>query len=203
MFRNTTTILPLILLLVAAPAIAACPAAPDVGCLAAELSQLAVKNSGDDSNTLSWKWKKGDSFSHDDLGDPLASTEYLLCVYDSTSGIFSLSTSLLVPPGIAWTNKDPKGWQYKDSSGTHDGVQKIKLKPGDSSRSSVQLKARGASLPLPAPASETRFFDQDPGVIVELHKQSGSGPSTCWTSGEFGDSDTSSNDPAGFKATNQ
>ena len=182
---------------------AQCPAAPDVGCRAAELSQLTIRSGTPTQSVLTWKWNIGDSFSQGDLGDPASTTDYLLCVYDSTASVFSLAATLTVPANPAWIDRDPRGWKYSDKLGTFDGVRKVELKPGDSGRTSVKWQAKGASVPLPPAASSTRFFSQDPGVVVQLQKQSGSGPSSCWTSGEFGDGDTSRNDPAGFKATNR
>lgn len=179
-----------------------CPATPDTGCLAAELSLVSLGGGGE-KKKLDWKWKIGDSFSHDDLGDPLSSTEYVFCVYDSIAGSFALVTKLQAPPGSFWIDRDPKGWQYKDSAGSNDGIRKVQIKPGDSGKTSVRVKAKGADVPLPAAVSTDRYFHQDPGVIVQLQKKSGSGPSGCWTSGEFGDSDTSRNDASGFKAKNQ
>lgn len=184
---------------------AACPLVPDTGCRTAELSQfvIRIKAGTPEQNRLTWKWKNGDSFSHGDLGDPLTDTDYVLCVYDSKSSAYAVATELAVPASALWVDRDPKGWRYSDKIGTNAGVQKVQLKPGDSKKASVQWKAKGASVPLPPPASATKLFSQDPGVIVQLQKQSGSGPNSCWTSGEFGDSDTSRNDPSGFSGRNQ
>jgi hypothetical protein len=119
-------------------------------------------------------------------------------VYDSTADVDALVTSVEVFADPIWVDKTPKGWSYKDKAGTQDGVGKLQLKPGVEDKSKAQLSAKGASAPLPAPVGGGNYFEQDPRVTVQLVNSDG----TCWTS-EFGDSDTSKNDEAQFKAVDK
>jgi hypothetical protein len=73
----------------------------------------------------------------------------------------------------------------------------VTLKSGPPGRPQVQVRGNGASLPVPQPVGGTRFFDQDPAVIVQL--QSGS-QVNCWSS-TFDGSSTKKNDGVQFKAT--
>ncbi|MBI5506687.1 MAG: hypothetical protein HY899_18010, partial [Deltaproteobacteria bacterium] len=94
-----------------------------------------------------------------------------------------------------WTSRDPNGWNYKDKTASADGVQKLQLKTGADTKTSVKLSARGSALVLPAAFSVSEFFDEDPNVVVQLVD----GATKCWTS-EFVALRTSLNTPAGFKA---
>jgi hypothetical protein len=173
-----------------------CPQTPEGGCRLAESAQLQIKiGAAPTARQLKWKWKKGESYDHGDLGDPSSGTDYALCVYQSTADVPALVCDILVGPSSVWTDRDPKGWQYKDQLGTQNGVQQIKLKPGPSAKTAVQLKAGGGALPAPGlPLSV------DTTVTVQLRKQSGSGPSSCWTS-EFVASHVKTNTAAAFKAS--
>ena len=198
--RSAVALLVPILLVLPAMAQAACDATPKNGCLTAERAQLQVKNNSNDTkDQLQWKWQQGQELQQSDLGDPVGTTDYVLCVYDSVVGVPALVATLTVPPSGLWQNKDPKGWLYKDKLLSQDGVQQIQLKTGSGDKSAAKLKAKGANVPMPVPAGPSQFFTQDPIVTVQLDKQGGSGPSTCWTS-EFTASQTTKNDGVQFKA---
>ena len=167
-------------------------------CLVAQKSQLQVRsNANPDKNQLKWKWVKGDAFDQALLGSPDVDTEYVLCVYDANAAVRSLATAVVVAPGGAWQSKAPKGWKYKDKSGTSDGAQQVQLKTGAAGKTKAQLKARGLNLPMPVPFSPNKYFKQDPSVIVQLVNGTG----TCWTS-EFSPAGngTKKNDGEQFKA---
>ncbi len=153
---------------------------PAPACFTALKSKLQVRDRADDSrDQLDWKWKKGAAVDQVELDDPSATATYTLCVYDTSGGVSTLATSLTVPPGPLWDDRDPRGWQYKDRGGASDGVQQIKLKPNVAGRSVAQVKAKGVNLPTPTPFSGTEFFDQDLTVTVQLVN---SDTSVCWTS---------------------
>ncbi len=152
---------------------------PVLTCLTAERGGFQVKDNADDAkDQLRWKWQKGEQTDQLDFGDPLNATSYTLCVYDTSGGSSSLATSLQVDANGFWQSYDPKGWSLKDSTGTYDGVQQIKLKPGAIGKSKAQLKARGANLATPVPVDASTFFAQDPNVTVQLLNSEG----VCWTS---------------------
>jgi hypothetical protein len=155
-----------------------CPAVPSVGCFEAERTQFQIRDKADNTkDQLKWKWTRGEATVQADTGDPLNTTTYALCVYDSTAAVPALVASIVVDPNGAWDDKDPKGWKYKDKQGAFDGVQKVQLKTGTAGKSKAQVKAKGSNIPTPAPFNAVEFFDADPNVTVQLVNDEGK----CWT----------------------
>lgn len=157
---------------------------------------MVVKNHVDSAkDQLQWKFIKGEAFDQADLGDPTDATSYSLCVYDHVASTPSLAAELTIDPGVLWTDKDPKGFQYKDKTGLSDGVFLAKFKPGVDGKTVAQLKAKGVNLSLPAPANTGVFFEQDDSVVVQLVNDAG----LCLSS-EFGVAGTIKNTEEQFKA---
>jgi hypothetical protein len=157
-------------------------AGPATVCFEAQKSKFQVRTKTDPSkNQIKWNWIKGDETIQADFGNPLLTTTYALCVYDQTGSVPSLATSILVDPNGFWNDKSPKGWKYKDKSGTEHGVSKLQLKPGSAGKSKAQVKAKGINVPMPTPISATsatdEYFDEDPSVIVQLLSSDG----FCWS----------------------
>jgi hypothetical protein len=98
------------------------------------------------------------------------------------------------------SRRAPKGWKYKDKTGSQDGVIGVSLKTGLAGYPKAKVKAAGIALPLPLPFDLTSFFDQSSTVTVQLVKNGGPGGDVCWTS-EFEVADTKLNTPTQFKAT--
>jgi hypothetical protein len=177
--------------------IGGCPAEPCSDCLSPAIATFLIKNDpavGSPNDSIKWKWRKGEAFDQDALGNPTTETPYTLCVYDSVAGSAALATVLSVPPGSLWTDKDPGGVRYTDMTGASGGVMRIRLKTGAAGKTKVLLTAKGSNVPTPAPA-DPEYFAQDPNVVVQLHTHGG----TCWTS-EFAAAGTLANDPTRFKA---
>ena len=174
---------------------------PEPGCLTALKSSLQIKFELDQTkNQLKWKWSNGQSVTQEALGDPLSSTNYVLCIYDHTGDVADLASSLVVAPDPAWDDKTPNGWLYKDTTGAQGGVTKLLLKPSADDKSKAQLQAKGVNYIPSFPVGGGEYFDQDTSVIVQLFKLGGPGSSTCWTS-TFAATDTTQNDEDGFKAS--
>ncbi len=165
-------------------------------CFAAPSTKLQISDSSDNTkDKLSWQWGKGDEVMLAELGTPLSTTDYTLCVFDMTSSVPSIAAILEIPASMTfWTDKDAKGFQYKDPAGTAAGVTGLSVTPGAATRSKVKLKARGAAIGLPG-AFDTQYFAQNPKVVAQLTNSNGA----CWTS-EFVPDDTSRNDVKSFKA---
>jgi hypothetical protein len=172
-----------------------CGSAPVPGCLVAGRASLQIRDhaSSDDRDQVKWKWGRGDDSSATPLGDPLATTAYVLCLYDSSAGVPVLVSSLQVDPNGAWRDKEPKGWSYKDKAGAFDGVQKMQIRRGTAGKSKAQVSARGTGIPMASPASPEQYFAVDPSVTVQLINTEGA----CWTS-DF--TTASKNAPDRFKA---
>jgi probable HAF family extracellular repeat protein len=157
-----------------------CPPVPLTTCNDGPKSSLKVKNSGEDEkDQLKWKWSGGTQVLQAHLGSPAASTEYRLCIYDSTDGADQLVSVLRVAPGSSWTDKNPKGWDYKDKTAAQSGIAKLQLKTGESGKPKTQVLAKGINIQMPGPANAGETFDADDRVTVQLM----SVPlAACWTS---------------------
>ena len=134
-----------------------------------------------------YKWMNGPAdLTQADFGDPMnGSTRHSLCIYDEVGGVPHPAIGLAVEPaglcsGVpCWKPLDGKGWSYKNGAGNGDGVTKLRETGGPAGQPRVELVAKGAEVPLPAPAGVLRFFAQDPRVVAQLHV---SDPANCWTS---------------------
>jgi glucose/arabinose dehydrogenase len=157
-----------------------CLAAPTPGCFEAEKISLKLKDKADDAkDQVTWRHKKGTSaLVQGDFGDPADGTgAYSLCIYDRTAEVPVLVTFASVVAGTGWKAISTKGYRYKDNAAAQDGIRVVKLKSGDSGKPLVQFKLKGASVPMPTPASGTQFFEQDSAVTVQLLASNGN----CWT----------------------
>jgi len=173
-----------------------CNSVPRPNCWRAGVARIGIERGADDSrDKLTWKWAKGEATAQADLGDPTSATDYRLCVYDAAGGVTSLETGLRVPAGAAWRDKAPKGFTYRDSAMTSDGVRSVSLRTGIDTKAKVTFSAKGANIPMPVPFNEFLYFVEDPAVTVQLVNSEGE----CWTS-EFTPDDTSKNDSARFRA---
>jgi probable HAF family extracellular repeat protein len=173
----------------------ACPLTPAATCLGGPKASLQVIDNADDTkDQIKWRWAGGPAVSQVDLGDPQSDTPYTLCVYDSTSGTDVLVDNLRIDPNVNWTDKDPRGWSYKDTLGAESSVSKAQIKTGDAGKTKVQIRAKGPSILLSPPFDENEFFDQGTRVTVQLFNDA---TSTCWTS-EF--TTATKNDSTKFKA---
>jgi hypothetical protein len=158
-------------------------------------SLFLIKNNADSSkNQLLWKLAEGEAFDQAAIGDVAATEGFTLCVYDQTAATPSLATSLSIDPGVLWADKAPKGVLYKDKTALMDGVTIVKLKAGAAGKTSVQVKAKGVNVPVPALADVDTRFDQDPSVIVQLIGDAG----LCLSS-EFTASEKTKNSESLFK----
>jgi len=153
-----------------------CIVPEDAGCLAASprrssLTMRAVP--GDPSRTrLAWKWG-GPAIAGSDLGDPLATTGFTICLIDETSGGPTLRASADAPAGGAcgrspcWKVR-PMDARYRDRDGTPDGITSLSLKA--SAAGKIKAKAAGERFPL----ASLGFTSP---VTVRVHR---SDAPVCW-----------------------
>jgi cysteine-rich repeat protein len=157
-------------------------------CTSPGKSSLLVKD-GDTAkkDKIIWKWLKGPQTDHADFGDPSSSDDYLLCVYDRSAGSPSVALAARLPFGGVCNGKPcwkqlgretaPKGYRYLDRDLTPNGIQKLKLGPGDAGKAKLLLVGKGGSLPLPGPVGVDKYFNQDGDVSVQLSRGSAA---PCW-----------------------
>ena len=172
----------------------ACPSVPRLDCLTAEKSALQIKNRGGKKNQLKWKFSKGEAFAQGDLGNPVDTTDYSLCVYDSAASSFSVSIAATIASGTNWRDLAPKGFKFKDKTGANAGINAVQLKTGQASKSKMQVKAKGSRFVPALAAGPSTYFAQGPQVTAQLSRSDGT---TCWSS-TF--TSAKSNTPEQFKA---
>ncbi|HLY36477.1 MAG TPA: hypothetical protein VKU61_00475 [Candidatus Binatia bacterium] len=146
--------------LVARYGVNGCPEAPLAGCktpTAPHRSKLIVRNRTDAArDTLAWKWTRGAATTLPELGDPLAGTDYRLCIYD-TSGVPVLFYESSVPAGASWSPAGSTGFRYRSKDGLPEGTTAATLRSGPAGAAKASLKGQDAHLgppvlPLPLPA---------------------------------------------------
>jgi cysteine-rich repeat protein len=121
-----------------------------------EKSKLLIKNQiPDDSDTIVWKWGKGELTSALDFGTPHLDDAYTVCLFDETAPAPVLLAHLTAPPagvcggGPCW-RPTSTGFKYIDADLTPDGASKVLLKAGASGQSAMKFKAKGVNVPMPA-----------------------------------------------------
>src|SRR4029078_27765 len=105
------------------------------------------------SNSVSWQWAHGPEILAAQFGDPLATDDYALCLYDGTP---TLVSELRAPHGDTgngkqcWKGKGTpigsKGWIYADKGLTPTGLSKVVLKPGLVEKGKLTGKAKADAL---------------------------------------------------------
>src|SRR4029077_13101348 len=99
------------------------------------------------------KYIKGAATTLADFGDPLTSTDYTLCIYDSSARPQPILFARAPAGGTCGTKPCWKtikgGFKYNDKLFTPDGVQRVLLKSGPATKTKTLVKGRGFALPMP------------------------------------------------------
>ena len=142
----------------------ACPTMPDAGCttgFAKSVFKWKVKDGHGDR--LSAKLAKGPALAQSDFGNPLADggTAYGICTYDdagvlvaqlrATRGGDECTGETPCWKTLGGDPPDGKGYKYRDSDLTSQGLQKAKFQGGDAGKSKIQIKGRDEGLPDAVP----------------------------------------------------
>jgi hypothetical protein len=126
--------------------ITGCLSSPQT-CRAAQKSLFLAKNLGAANDKLVWKWLKGVATTQTEFGDPTATTDYALCIYDN-SGLLSQT---VVSAGAKWSAISTSGYKYKDAAASGPAIDKVLLKGSADNKSKVLVKNKGGTAPgLPA-----------------------------------------------------
>ncbi len=154
-----------------------CGPTPQAGCRAPAIAHkagLTLKDkSPDKKDGLNWKYVKGAPTVVGDFGAPLTTTDYTLCIYDSSARPQPLLLAQIPAGGTCPTKPCWKaikgGFKYNDKLFTPDGIQQLQLKSGIAGRSKIILKGKGIDIPMPTlPLTTT--------VTVQLKNEDG----VCW-----------------------
>ncbi len=160
-----------------------CKSAPSGGCGTSGASLLRIEVSR--NSMLSWRWLDG-AIPLADFGDPTSTTDYALCIYDSTAGVPALVFAAQVEGGgdcarmPCWSRvgAPTRGYRLSDASGMQYGMERLLLRGGRLGSDTLQAGAGGDNLELPLPVSIDKFFAQQDDVIVQLVNN----VNKCWQS---------------------
>lgn len=155
-----------------------CPPAPRNGCrapTAARASRLTLKRSTTNpaAATLAWRWGRGQATTVGELGDPLATTSYHLCLYDAQGGTPSLVQSIDLAPGGTCNGKPC--WKASGTTRTWASksgpLTKLVVKAGAAGIPKITASGKGAALGVPALP-----LAKEPAVRLQLANSAG----TCF-----------------------
>jgi len=158
------------------PAATGCPAQPRSGCKLPTLlhkGRLSLRDQPNSkSDALVWKWVKGEATSMSEIGNPLGSDTYTVCLYDAAD---MLLAEAIVPPGgmcdanPCWKDLNGVGFRYVDKAASNGGIAKLLLKSGDAGKAKMVVKGKGLDLTMPIlPPS------------LPMRAQIASSTGTCW-----------------------
>lgn len=136
----------------------------------------------DAKDLLKFLWKG--EFALADVGVPVTSTGYAMCIYGTGGSVKSLSlpaedlTCGRDGLGDCWVEKpNGKGFTYKDTATVDGGLAKVVLKPGQDGKALIRILAKGenlsSSLTLP---DSLPVVEQT--VIVQIVRDDD--PGQCW-----------------------
>jgi DNA-binding beta-propeller fold protein YncE len=147
-----------------------CPAVPQPSCSEPTIprkSRLLLKDHADDArDILDWRWTAGPAVSAADVGDPVTTSHYALCVYDA-SVLPQPRLGAVAPAGGECFNTKPNDpvpcWRstgssrvrfgYQDTNRitglTPDGINRLRTEEHLAGRAKLQVSGAGASLDLP------------------------------------------------------
>jgi hypothetical protein len=118
----------------------------------------------DTSDQISFKWNAGSTTRLSDLGDPVHTDDYALCLYAGAGS--TLIFKAMAPAGgtcgagPCWKQVGTTGFKYGRKDGAPEGAVQIQLKAVGSGTSKASFKGKGVYLSgrplgLPAPPLAT------------------------------------------------
>jgi hypothetical protein len=123
---------------------------------------------------IQWKWAKGTA-DKTDFGDPVHTTDYNFCLYETVNNQTYLFMDAKAPAGgqcgakSCWSEQSG-GFKYSDNQETPDGLQSIQLKAGAAGAAGILLRGKGPNLQGLYPS----FVD------LPLTAQLKAGNNQCW-----------------------
>lgn len=151
-----------------------CFAAPQTTCRTGTGGAVLLRDAGGGGDRLKWEWTGGDVVPGE-LGDPAATDDLTLCVFDQTPRAL---VSSVVPAGgrcagtACWVRRTSGAVSYRDPRRARSPIQRAFVKPGGAGQSRIRLVGRGPTLGVPA----LRPLD------VPLRVQLRSAAGGCWQS---------------------
>jgi len=136
-------------------------------------STLSLHDSIAAKRRLAWSWRGAGTTTAADLGDPLRTTGYTLCLFDGAQDSPVVRFLAGVPAGgtcggkPCWKASGRKGFRFRSKPPTAQGVSGLSLRAGRTAR--IVASAQGPGLALPA-------LPFAPPVTVQLKASDG----PCW-----------------------
>ena len=155
-----------------------CVPAISNGCEQASATSIVLRRLSTDS--VSWRWQRGDSTSAAALGDPTGRTGYDFCLYDGNAdaeGTPGLVLGVRAPAGADWS-PSRHGFGYTRADRNPGGLRRVLLNAGSAGKSRLAVKGLGDALALPALQGLTLP------LTVQLKTKDGRS-TQCWTA-EYG-----------------
>lgn len=181
----------------------ACGDAPVVGCnVSNDKAVLLIKDDGVNAGRrkVVFNWLKGNT-DFADFGDPTASTNYEVCIFDGGGGVLSLSAAAgesCVDEGC-WSKLgrpgNESGVRYLDRENPtrHDGLKKLLAKSSSAGKAKVALLARGTAIPS---------IRMDSALTYPVTAQVVNSEGKCWEQ-QFSSGDERRNDGSTFRAVHR
>jgi hypothetical protein len=130
------------------------------------------------TDSLTWTWTSSGVVAESDLGDPLHTSDYTLCIMDSAGNALDLWARPEVSAGgtcgeaPCWLVRALGGYKFRDPASNPDGVSTLSLRPGLAGKGKMKVLGQGPNLHMPALGLTTP-------VIVRLKRDDAP---TCWES---------------------
>ena len=159
-----------------------CIAAPSTGCHSDSQGALLDVRTGTTAarRKVRWQWNAVNE-NLADFGDPLATTDYRLCVYIEPAGPSAVTLAATAPAGgmcgkrSCWVTH-LNGFRYADPELTPDGLHVLSIVAKPLATARITVTGRGANLALPGALPIGSFG------VAELRAITG-GSMRCWQSG--------------------
>lgn len=164
--------------------LARCSPQPVAGCAAAAPAgaTLAIRDASQDKrDRITWRWSTASAMALGDFGDPTATDDYALCLYDESSTTPALRFEAAAPGGVACSHRlpcwqrSPRRFSYRDPIRLPDGIDSVALQGSGAGKAKAAVVARGAELgraplgfpPLPLPLPARVQLQGSQGTCVE------------------------------------
>ena len=146
-------------------------------------SRLTLKPELGRSDSVKWRWTRGEETGSDDFGDPTATDDYNLCIFETTGpGSTQLMRATAIPAGgtcggePCWTPlgtpPGERGFRYE--SRNQFGFASLLLRPGAEGRARITLRC--GTEPINGYGHLYYPLNAQPPVIMQLQREDG----TCW-----------------------
>ncbi len=117
--------------------------------------QDSTSQNPDPTDKLTWEWWRGSATQKAEFGDPRATTNYDLCVFDVPAGTPELVMSEHVAAAATCSSNKPcwkstnSGFTYTDRKLLNGPISSLILKQGTDGKAKITLKGKGTAVGMP------------------------------------------------------